>query len=133
MDMKQTITITEMRDYLPVHPAHDKEKLEKLVDSMEAKGYQGGPMVAYRQQFVTGAHRYEAANCLDERYDRDEASRTVDSIPVIDLEDVFEEAGLDLYEVLEAENTPDFDDDAFIFVLNALPEQLRDKYGIDLH
>ncbi len=127
------ITINEMREYAPVHGADDQEKLEELIASMEANGYEGVPLVAYQQQFLTGAHRYEAVNLLDSRYHAHAAERTVDSILVIDIADVFEEAGLDFYETLETEGTPDVDDYGFVYVLDALPDDIKDKYGIDIH
>ena len=44
-------------NYTPFHEVRDIEKLNELVASMQANGWQGMPLVADGEQLITGAHR----------------------------------------------------------------------------
>ena len=47
--------------YTPFHGICDEGKLNDLIASMSANGWQGAPLVADGDQLVTGAHRWVAA------------------------------------------------------------------------
>lgn len=110
----------------PLHEVRDKEKLERLVESLEEKGWEGVPLVIWPvyNQLLTGSHRYAAAKELE----------WADSeIPVIDIEEIFVEAGLDFQKVLKKHGYPFYCESGFLKVLWTLPQPIRDKYGIDWH
>lgn len=111
---------------IPYHEVHDYKLMKKLMESLEANGWVGAPLVVWEGEYlITGAHRYAAA--MELGWDESD-------IPTIELADVFAEAGLD-FEQLHAEyGYPTIDEHALLVeLLNELPEEVREKYGIDLH
>ncbi len=101
------------------HEATDANRVAELVASMEVNGWQGSPLVTLGDgELLTGAHRHTAyVQVFDTDY----------GIPTISLDDVFTEAGLDLAGVMEEERCE------LIYVLDHLPADVRQEYGIDIH
>jgi hypothetical protein len=113
-------------EMIPYHEVRDYEHMKKLMASMEANGWVGAPLVIWDDEYlITGSHRYAAA--MELGWDESE-------IPTIELAEVFAEAGLD-FEQLHAEyGYPTIDEHGMLVaLLNELPEEIREKYGIDLH
>jgi len=110
----------------PYHEVRDLEHMRRLMESLEANGWVGAPLVVWEGEYLlTGSHRYAAAK---------ELGWADAEIPTIELADVFAEAGLD-FEQLHAEyGYPTIDDHwALVELLSELPDEIREKYGIDLH
>src|SRR2546430_9254865 len=110
----------------PYHEVVDQDKVESLAKSMERDGWQGSPLVKWDVygDLITGVHRYAAAQSLG----------WADSeIPMIDIGDVFTEAGLNFDAVLKGYDNPYLSDAMFVSVLYELPDAMREKYGIDIH
>lgn len=104
--------------YQPYHEAHDEAKVEALMESMAASGWQGRPVVVEGTQALTGAHRLAAWRRLHEDHN---------GVPTVSVADVFAAADLDWTEAME---------DAGYDVADAmarLPDAVRDEYGIDIH
>ena len=111
---------------IPYHEVRDYEHMRKLMASMEANGWVGAPLVIWDGEYlITGSHRYAAAM---------ELGWTESDIPTIELSEVFAEAGLD-FEALHAEHGyPTIDEHGkLVALLDELPEEIREKYGIDLN
>ena len=103
--------------YTPFHGICDEGKLNDLIASMSANGWQGAPLVADGDQLVTGAHRWVAAREVEI------------NAPVVDIRDIYPER-----DTLHAEyGTPTADERDYTDALIALPQALRDAYGIDAH
>lgn len=106
--------------YSTPHDIQDEGKLQALIESMSANGWQGAPLVKWGEvDLITGTHRYHAAKEADIE------------IPVIDLEDVFAEAGLDFQAVWEECGEPAYGEYGLTEMLYELPESVREAYGID--
>lgn len=104
------------------HEIMEQEKFEAIAQSLEENGWIGGPLVKWGDDcLMTGSHRYPAAKSLD---------WTDAEIPMVDLEDVFAEAGLDFAELHEAYDAPTYDEIWGSGLLNELPSATRDEYGI---
>ena len=106
-----------------LHEVRDPAKVEKLVESIKQNGWQGPPLVAWGDQLITGTHRYAAWRELD-RFDYD--------LPTIELDDVFTEAGLDINEIHAKYDYPTVDESLFVDFILELPEEILEKYGIDI-
>lgn len=118
--------------YVPYHEVHDPEKFQQFVSILEqamdeGKPWPFPPLVAWDEWLITGSHRYAAA---------EEVGWVYEDLPidVVQLVDIFQEAGLD-FDTLHAEyGSPTiFDSDELISLLSELPVECRRKYGIDLH
>ena len=105
-----------------LHGVRDEAKVAHLADKMEREGSQGPPLVHDGDQLLTGVHRYAAARQV-----------ALDDIPMIDIADVFAEAGLDYKEIWVDEGEPTITEPAYLYVIEALPVTIRGKYGIDIH
>lgn len=108
------------------HPVDDKAKVQMLAESMEANGWQGSPLVKCGEMhLITGCHRYTAASKVLGWSDKE--------IPMIDLENLFEEDGKD-FEALHAEhNYCTIDEDyEFVQLVHELSEEIRAQYGIEI-
>ena len=108
-----------------LHQVDDEAKVDALAKAMERDGWQGAPLVTWGEDdLLTGVHRYAAAQ------------RVGIEVPMIDLEDIFAEAGLD-FDALHAEwDAPalcsrDWSD--VVGLLGELPIASRERYGIDAH
>jgi hypothetical protein len=113
--------LSEIRNYQPINTTKKSVVLE-IAKSLESDGWQGMPIVLFNGFLITGSHRVDAL-CqadLDYRFE----------VPTVDLNDVFEEAGLDLEETMDDESSEEPWDSNFCFVLNALPVNVVEKYGI---
>lgn len=108
--------------YETVHEVDDPAKLRKLVASMRKRGWIGAPLVLWDDILLTGTHRYAAAR------------RVGIEVPTIDVTEVFAEAGLD-FEAIHADyDSPTIDEWFYVVaILDQLPWDIRDKYGIDAH
>lgn len=106
--------------YLKWHDPEDSDKVQQLAQAMRENGWQGAPLVAWGEQLYTGAHRSAAAKIAGIEF------------PVIDLEAIFEEAEIDFEEALEWAGYPTADDTAMTMVFAELPQDIKDKYGIDI-
>lgn len=104
------------------HEIRDRAYVAELAASIAANGWQGAPLVVWEDFLITGTHRYAACQSLD---------WTDSEIPTIDLTEVFEEAGMDLLSTHADEDSPTVDEPSFLYVLQALPVAIREKYGID--
>lgn len=99
----------------------DRSKLEALKRDMETNGWKGAPLVQWGDDsLITGSHRYAAAKMTDTQ------------IPTVQLESLFEEAGLDFNELWEEEGEPSYGEPGMVYLLSHLPSDIREKYGIDL-
>lgn len=67
----------------------DDKYVEALVKSMIEKGWQGAPILYTNLGLVTGSHRMEALNKIDEMYSNDEITehqaRVLDEVQIIDV------------------------------------------------
>lgn len=108
------------------HPVQEPEKVEALAKSMEENGWQGAPIVRYGDLFLlTGCHRYTAASEVLGWTDKE--------IPMIDIQDVFEEDGKDFDELHAEHGSPTIDEtDNLCDLLDELSEEIREEYGIDI-
>lgn len=104
-------------NYTPFHEIRDIKKLHELVASMRANGWQGAPLVADGEQLITGAHRCVAAQ------------NAGIALEVVDIRDIYPE-----WDVLHAEyGCPTANEREYVFALEDLPVELRDRFGIDAH
>lgn len=107
------------------HEVRDEAKVAALAAAIERDGWQGSPLVVVDDiNLITGCHRYAAVRSLG----WEDAE-----IPTVELAEVFDGAGLDLETVMADEGCESIDDAAFVYVVNALPAEVRESYGIDLH
>src|SRR6266487_5139381 len=86
--------------YIPYHPVNDPEKFHRFVDVLlqaldEERPWPFPPLVAAGEFLITGSHRYAAA----EEVGWDDNDLPID---IVQLDDIFLEAGLD-FEALHAE------------------------------
>ncbi len=108
------------------HDPQDMDKVNELAAAMDAHGWQGAPLVLINVngELLTGAHRHTAwMQVFGADFD----------IPTIALDDVFAEAGLDLATVMADEGCAYIGDGYTVGVVEALPSDVRDAYGIDIH
>lgn len=111
---------------IPYHEARDEDKVRRLAESMERDGWTGAPIVVVDSEYaLTGVHRIAAWRSLGlPDYE----------IPTVELSELFAEAGVDMEEAWEAWGRPTIDDATFPqFINNELPEEIREKYGLDMH
>lgn len=111
---------------VPYHEIRDHVHLARLVESLAKHGWIGAPLVIWDGEYlITGAHRYAAAM---------ELGWSERDIPTIELANVFAEAGLDFTELHREYGEPTISDHGILVALvNELPKEIREKYGIDLH
>lgn len=110
---------------MPLHEAHDTEKVAALAASMERDGWIGAPLVVWGECLLTGSHRYAAAMSLGWQHT---------DIPTVAVEDVFAEAGLDFDAICQDEDCDGIASPMLPYVLGAdyLPADVRERYGLDL-
>jgi len=107
-----------------LHEERDRAKTERIKKSMEKNGWQGVPLVRDGEQLLTGTHRYLAAQ---------ELGWGDSDIPMIDLETLYRDAGLDMAELHSEHDSPTIDEWCeWVGFLSELPESVRDNYGIDV-
>ena len=97
-----------------------RERIQELAEEMRQMGWQGSPLVVHGDQVLSGAERYEAARFLGRE----------DEVPRITLDELFEEAGLDMPQIASPEGGPPSEEQFFEDYLRDLPEHIRDKYEI---
>lgn len=108
------------------HPVQEPEKVEALAESMGEQGWQGAPLVKWGEMhLLTGCHRYNAASKVLGWSDK--------QIPMIDLEKVFAEDGLD-FACKHAEHNSCTIDESYDFcqLLDELSDDIKAKFGIDI-
>lgn len=112
---------------IPLHAVTDETKVKGIIASIEANGWVGVPLVFVGDgELITGAHRFEAMRRLG----------LEGEIPVIELAEIFAEAGLDLDEIAAEYDNPNVDEsyDDFQYMVNhELPYEILNRYGIDIH
>jgi hypothetical protein len=64
--------------FYPYHDAFESEKLAQLIESMQANGWVGAPLVYFDDHLMTGSHRYRAAELAG-----------LETIPCVNYSDVF--------------------------------------------
>lgn len=97
-----------------------RERIHELAEQMRQMGWQGSPLVVHADQVLSGAERYEAARFLGRE----------DEVPTISLQELFEEAGMDMPQISSPEGNTDPESDFFEDYLRDLPEHIRDKYEV---
>ena len=118
--------------YFPYHPVSDQKKFQRFVHILQQAMEEGRPwpfppLVALDEFLMTGSHRYAAAE--EVRWEEEGLS-----IDVVQLVDIFQEAGLDFDTLYAQHDSPTIDDiDYLLALLAELPEEFRREYGIDLH
>lgn len=113
--------IDDVANYAPAHDITDEDKVEALTDAMRKHGWQGAPIVVlndYARAF-TGVHRLAAAEGAEI------------PAPGVDLEELLEACGIDLWE-RSAEMDADIEDVVRVLVTE-LPAEIRETYGLDIH
>ena len=116
-----------LNTYQPINDT-DRQKVEEIALSIAENGWQGAPLVVLDGGWlITGSHRYEALSLavnqdyIDYRFE----------VPVVDLDELFESEGLDLEEVMEEEGCESPEDfSCFVWVLDNLPPEIKEQYGI---
>lgn len=103
--------------YEPYHQIHDEVKYQVLVESMTRHGWQGMPLVADGDCLLTGSHRYPAATAAGVEPE------------VVDIRDIYPEWD----SLHESFGAPTIDEHAYLLAVLALPVEIREHYGIDLH
>lgn len=120
--MLHTVDATTTR-MQPAHDGLDENRIEALTDSMRTSGWQGAPLVRWGEyDLVTGAHRWRAAQAAE-----------LAAVPVVDLEDVYREEGLDFAALHAAHGNPTLYEPDMVDLLGELPVSAREAYGIDMH
>lgn len=104
-------------NYATWNGIEDQTKLQNLIDSMEADGWVGAPLVADNNQLLSGSHRYVAAQTAG-----------ID-VEVIDIRDIVEN-----WDEILGEYIYDFDYDvAVVYAMNDLANDIKAEYGLDIH
>lgn len=113
--------IEDVTAYAPAHDITDEDKAEALANAMREHGWQGAPIVVLSDyaRAITGVHRLAAAEGAEI------------AAPGVDLEELLEACGIDLWE-RSAEMDTDIDQVVRVLVTE-LPADVRDAYGLDIH
>jgi hypothetical protein len=113
--------IDDVSGFAPAHEITDPAKAEALAADMEARGWQGAPVVVHRDyaQAITGVHRLAAAEQVGI------------AVPGVDVEELLEACDLDLWETCD-ELSGNLED-ALRVLIGKLPAEVRDAYGLDPH
>jgi len=114
--------LSQVLELIPPHDPEDSIKVNEIASSLEAKGWEGQPLVYHYGKLITGSHRYAALEKADIPYSFE--------IPCLCLSEIFQEADLDLSEIMTEEGSDEAWDGAWQFVLNSLPSNITEKYGI---
>ena len=97
-----------------------RERVQELARTMKDEGWQGSPLVVHGDQVVGGLDRYEAARFLGIEKE----------VPTVTLEEVFQEAGVDMPQVASREGGPPSGQELFEDYLRDLPRHVREKYEL---
>lgn len=104
-----------------LHEPTDEAKLERLTKSMIENGWQGAPLVTTEENMLlTGVHRSEAWR---------RAGYADYELPTIDIAELvpgFDAKLADLMEYMDWY-------DAMVRIVDGLPQEIINKYGLDLH
>ncbi|WP_158088815.1 ParB N-terminal domain-containing protein [Thermoactinospora rubra] len=120
------IDVFDTSGYAPLHEVRDEDKLDAIADDMRRRGWHGPPLVVMRDNLssLTGVHRRAAAELAE-----------LEEIPGVELADLFEACGLDMWEIVVGDES--LDDEVahndFRRLLDYLPEDVREAYGLDMH
>lgn len=128
-----------LQDHEPPHEVRDTAKLDGLLLSMVRGGWdeECPPLVREGRFLVTGSHRYAAVECLQRFLAEYGESRHQDGLEVqmVELDEIFEvEADLDFEEMCERYGHPIVcQDPMYAQMLDELPTEILERYGLDLH
>ena len=117
----------EWNELTPYHDIMSWEDVEKYKDAMLDKNgkWIGPPIVADGYQQLTGHHRAEAVSQIYREYGIEV------EVPVVQLESIFfDEVGIAEYPYDEHINEHSSD---YVALVNLLPDDILEKYGIDIH
>jgi len=105
---------------LRLHEPTDEEKLKKITESIRENGWQGAPLVEVDGMLITGMHRSEA-------WER--AGNYGYQIPTVDIRDLVADYDEQMDNLMESLDWYD----ALMRVVDTLPAETQEYYGIDLH
>lgn len=121
------LEIRNTRGYAPLHEVRDETHRDAIADDMRKRGWNGAPLVVRREFAIslTGVHRRAAAEAAG-----------LDEIPGVDLEDIFDGCGLDMWKLIN--NSEEYSletsyHDYSRLVCENLPEDVVEAYGLDMH
>jgi hypothetical protein len=105
--------------YAPRHDVYDPAKRDQIAEHMSLHGWQGAPVVAdtATAQAITGSHRVAAAGIADIE------------IPVVDVFDLADATGIDLYDLIDTYGGLE---DALPRFCAEVPAAIREAYGLDI-
>lgn len=106
--------------FAPRHEVRDEIHRDTIAADMAANGWTGAPIVANVEttQAITGSHRIPAAAIAGI------------AVPAVDLAELCDACGIDLWEF--AADYADLED-ALPHLCDALPAEIREAYGLDIH
>lgn len=121
------VAIIDSAGYAPLHAVHDEAHRDALADDMRLHGWRGAPLVVLACYVIslTGVHRRAAAEAAG-----------LEEIPGVDLEEIFEAHGLDLWELIgdnDEYSTASAYYDFSLVVAENLPADVIEAYGFDQH
>lgn len=120
--MQTTVTPSQIR---PWHEIRDETKLADLIESMQANGWLGAPIVVIDGHIaITGSHRLAAAEFVGL------------DVPTVDLDELLAAHGTSLADLDEEYGTLPGDELHYEVVTRLdyhLPADVVDHYGLDAH
>jgi ParB-like chromosome segregation protein Spo0J len=113
------LDLHDATSYTPRHEVRDQAHRDQIAASMTEHGWTGAPIVADTEcwQAITGSHRLNAARMAE-----------ID-IPAVDIFDLADAAGVDLYDLIGTYGTLE---DALPRFCAEVPSHVRDAYGLDI-
>lgn len=121
------VEVIDTTGYAPLHEVRDEDHRNALAADMRERGWHGAPLVVLPDYALslTGVHRRAAAELAE-----------LDEIPGVSLEAIFEECGLDLWDVIHSDeeylNAVSYWDFSRM-VEDKLPADVIEAYGLDQH
>lgn len=121
-DQKKMMVVRETLLYQTSKvPDRSHGRYKFLVEDFKRGEWDGLPLVVQQHRLLCGTHRFNAAK---------EAGWSNDDIPVIELAEIFREAGLDMGEVYADYGCPIIATDRWNVFLCVLPIEIRRKYDL---
>ena len=119
--MSDAATSDEAPDTPERATAPDRDaRIRELAREMEEEGWTGSPLVVHGDQVVGGLERYEAARFAG----------LEEEAPRITLEEVFQEAGMDMPQIASEPGGTTPGREMFQDYLRDLPRHISDKYEL---